>query len=206
MIYDISPPLTPETPVWPGDSRLSYVWSCERTKGDSVNLSTLTTTPHIGAHADAPLHSEDGQPAIGELPLDPYLGPCRVVELAAPPLIERRHLEDQNLAGVTRIVFKTGSVRNRGTFPEEFTAIERSTIDWLADLGVRLVGIDTPSVDPLDSTTLEAHHALNHHGIVNLEGLDLEAVPAGSYELIALPLRLVGLDASPVRAVLRTLG
>lgn len=205
MIYDISPPLTPQTPVWPGDSRLSYAWSCRLANGDSVNLSTLTTTPHIGAHADAPLHSEDGQPAIGELPLDPYLGPCRVVELAAPPLIEPRHLEHQDLAGVTRVLFKTGSVRNRGAFPEGFTAFEASTIGSLAKLGVRLVGIDTPSVDPFDSTTLEAHHALDRLGMVNLEGLDLDAVPAGDYELIALPLRLMGLDASPVRAVLRTL-
>lgn len=205
MIYDISPPLTPETPVWPGDSRLSYEWSCKLANGDSVNLSTLTTTPHIGAHADAPLHSEDGGTSIGELTLDPYLGPCRVVELTVSPLIEPRHLESHDIAGVSRVLFKTGSVRGRDAFSEAFTAIAADTIEWLAGRGVRLVGIDTPSVDPFYSTTLDAHHTLDRLEMVNLEGLNLDSVPAGDYELIALPLRLVGLDASPVRAVLRTL-
>lgn len=204
MIYDISPVLTPRTPVWPGDTPLSREWSCRLAEGDSVNLSTLTTTPHLGAHADAPIHSEDGRSGIGEVPLDPYLGPCRVVELNVPSLIVPHDLDDQDLTAVRRILFKTRSIRDRRVFPEEFAAIAPATIVRLANLGIQLVGIDTPSVDPVDSTALDAHHALNRHGMVNLEGLDLDAVPPGDYELIALPLRLQGFDASPVRAVLRT--
>ncbi|HKI86664.1 MAG TPA: arylformamidase [Thermoanaerobaculia bacterium] len=205
MIYDISPPLTPATPVWPGDSRFTHEWSCKLATGDSVNLSTLTTTPHIGAHADPPLHSEEGRSGIGELPLAPFLGRCRVIEVSAPDLIKPRHLEGRDLTGEVRVLFKTGSVRGRGTFPPRFTAIAEDTITLLAGLGVQLVGIDTPSVDPFISKTLDVHHALNRHGMVNLEGLDLDRVPPGEYELIALPLRFMGLDASPVRAILRTL-
>lgn len=205
MLYDISPLLTPGTPVWPGDTPLSRKWSCELAKGDNVNLSTLTTTPHLGAHADAPLHSEDGRSGIAEVSLDPYLGPCRVIELDAPSLIVPHDLEDHDLTAVTRVLFKTGSVLDQGIFPEQFAAIAPATIERLADLGVRMVGIDTPSVDPIDSTSLDAHHALNRHGMANLEGLDLDAVPPGDYELVALPLRLQGFDASPVRAVLRTI-
>ncbi len=205
MLYDISPPLTPETPVWPGDAPLSQDWICKLGQGDTVNLSTLTSTPHVGAHADAPLHSENDRSSIGEVPLDLYIGPCRVIGLPAPPLIEPHHLENRELSGVARVLFKTGSVRDRRVFADEFTAISAATVALLAELGVRLVGIDTPSVDPFDSVALEAHHALNRFAMVNLEGLDLDAVPPGAYELIALPLKLVGFDASPVRAVLRTL-
>jgi arylformamidase len=174
-------------------------------EGASVNISSVTTTPHLGSHADAPFHTEARGEGISELPLERYLGPCRVIKVPHPPLIEPRHVEGIDLSSPPRLLFKTESVRDRRTFPERFTAISPELAALLGERRVLLVGLDTPSVDPFDSKTLDAHHALFRGGISILEGLVLDGVPEGIYELIALPLKLEGLDASPVRAVLRTL-
>jgi arylformamidase len=205
MLYDLSPVVGPATPVWPGDTpfRSRLAWSLAG--GASVNLSEVVTTPHLGSHADAPFHTEARGETIAELPLEPFLGPCRVVKVPPQPLIEPRHLEGIDLANPPRILFKSESVRDRRSFPERFTALSPETAARLAERGVLLVGMDTPSVDPFESKTLDAHHALLRGGAAILEGLVLDGVPEGVYELIALPLRLSGLDASPVRAVLRSL-
>jgi arylformamidase len=205
MLYDLSPTIRPEIPVWPGDTPFSAKLSWSIAQGASVNLSAITTTPHLGSHADAPFHTEPRGEGIADMPLDRYLGPCRVVRVPPQPLIEPRHLEAIDLANPARILFKTESVRDRRTFPERFTAISPETVALLTEKGVLLVGMDTPSVDPFDSKTLDAHHALFRGGIAILEGLVLDGVPEGIYELIALPLKMAGLDASPVRAVLRSL-
>lgn len=203
MLYDISPPIRPGIPVWPGDTpyRAELSWAIGR--GDPVNVSALTTTPHLGAHADAPFHVDDTGAAIAELPLEPFWGPCRVVEVPPEPLIAPEHLGGVDLGDPPRILLKTGSVTDRDRFPEEFSALAPELARALGRAGCRLVGLDTPSVDPFDSKELPAHHALVAAGVVNLEGLLLQEVPPGLYELAALPLRLEGLDASPVRAVLR---
>lgn len=205
VLYDVSPPIHPGIPVWPGDTeyRAELSWSIAR--GDSVNVSALTTTPHLGAHADAPFHVAADGAGVAELPLEPFLGPCRVVEVPPEPLILPEHLAGADLADPPRLLLKTGSVRDRSRFPESFSAISPELARTLGEAGAVLVGIDTPSVDPFDSKDLLAHHALVAGGVVNLEGLLLDHVPPGLYELIALPLRLEGLDASPVRAVLRAL-
>jgi arylformamidase len=205
MLYDLSPTIRPELPVWPGDTPFSAKLSWSIAQGASVNLSAITTTPHLGSHADAPFHTEPRGEGIADMPLDRYLGPCRVIRVPPQPLIEPRHVEGFDLANPGRILFKTESVRDRRTFPERFTAISPETAALLAEKGVLLVGMDTPSVDPFDSKTLDAHHALFRGGIAILEGLVLDGVPEGIYELIALPLKMAGLDASPVRAVLRSL-
>lgn len=205
MLYDLSPTIRPEIPVWPGDTPFSAKLSWSIAQGASVNLSAITTTPHLGSHADAPFHTEPRGEGIADMPLDRYIGPCRVIRVPPQPLIEPRHLEAFDLANPGRILFKTESVRDRRTFPERFTAISPETVALLAEKGVLLVGMDTPSVDPFDSKTLDAHHALFRGGIAILEGLVLDGVPEGVYELIALPLKMAGLDASPVRAVLRSL-
>lgn len=216
VLYDLSPPIDASTPVWPGDTAYSARWTWKLADGASVNLSAVETTPHLGSHADAPLHTEAGGAGIGEMPLSPFLGPCRVIEVArgasgeAPDLVEIRHLVDEDGDAVDpadppRLLFKTGSVVDRSTFPESFTALSPELVEHAAAAGTVLIGIDTPSVDPFDSKDLAAHHALFKNGLANLEGLVLDAVPPGLYELIALPLRLAGLDASPVRAVLRAL-
>jgi arylformamidase len=205
MLYDLSPTIRPETPVWPGDTPFHSRLTWSLAEGASVNLSAITTTPHLGSHADAPFHTEPRGEGISEMPLERYLGLCRVVRVPPQPLIEPRHVEGVDLASPGRILFRSESVRDRRTFPERFTALSPELAHLLGERGVLLVGMDTPSVDPFDSKTLDAHHALARGNVAILEGLVLDGVPEGVYELIALPLRMAGLDASPVRAVLRTI-
>lgn len=204
MLYDLSPTIRPELPVWPGDTAFSARLACSLAEGASVNLYSLTTTSHLGSHADSPLHTEPRGVGIAELALDHFLGPCQVVQVPPQPLIEPRHVEGVDLGHPGRILFKTDSVRDRRSFPERFTALSPELASLLAARGARLVGMDTPSVDPFDSKSLEAHHILCRGGVAILEGLILDGVPEGVYELIALPLKMAGLDASPVRAVLRS--
>jgi arylformamidase len=205
MLYDISPPVDAGIPVWPGDTPFACDLAWRIADGAAVNVSAITTTPHLGAHADAPFHTEPAGRRIGELDLEPFLGPCRVVAVPAAPLIEPEHLAGLDLGAPPRLLLKTGSVRDRGRFPEEFSALSPRLARLVVERGALLVGLDTPSVDPFTSKTLEAHHILCQNGIANLEGLLLDHVPEGLYELIALPLRLMSADASPVRAVLRTI-
>ncbi len=205
MLYDISPRLDASTPVWPGDVQFSTVATGSLAAGDAANVSAFTTTTHLGSHVDAPLHTEAGGSAIGDLPLAPFLGPCRVAAVPAVPLVLPEHLPPAGPDEPRRLLLKTGSLPDRKVFHQRFTALSAAAAEELARRGLLLVGLDTPSVDPLGSDDLPAHHALAGAGIVILEGVVLDAVPAGLYELIALPLKLADLDASPVRAVLRTL-
>ena len=205
MLYDLSPIVRPELPVWPGDTPFSAPLAWSMAEGGTVNVSAITTTPHLGSHADAPFHTEPRGEGIADLPLERYLGPCRVVKVPPQALIEPRHLDGIDLSSPPRLLLKTESVRDRKTFPERFSALSPELAALLGEKRVLLVGLDTPSVDPFDSKTLDSHHALAKGGVAILEGLVLDGVPEGIYELIALPLRMAGLDASPVRAVLRTL-
>ena len=174
-------------------------------RGDEITLSTLRATVHLGAHADAPSHYGAGAPAIDARGLDYYLGPCQVIRV--PVGRGRRVTPDAIRAPVTapRVLLDTGTHPDPELFPEDFAALAPELVTWLHQRGVRLVGIDTPSVDPFASKELPAHKTFLKHDMAILEGLVLKDVPEGIYELIALPLRLVGFDASPVRAVLRTL-
>ena len=206
MIYDISPPISPDLKVWPGDVPPGREVQCDLRRGDNLTLSALRTSVHVGAHADAPSHYGAEAPAIHERPLDLYLGPCQVVRVAAR---RGESLPPAALRGVTlrapRVLFATGTFPDPTVFNQDFAAFSPETIDRLHAQGVRLVGIDTPSLDLFDSKDLPAHHACLSHDMAVLEGLVLDRVPEGLYELIALPLRLVGYDGSPVRAVLRDL-
>ncbi|PXB92902.1 arylformamidase, partial [Pseudomonas aeruginosa] len=149
-------------------------------------------------------HLADGLP-IGQVPLDIYMGPCRVIHcIGANPLVTPEHLAGQLDDLPSRVLLRTFE-RVPANWPEGFCAIAPATIECLAERGVRLVGIDTPSLDPQHSKTLDAHHAVGRHGMAILEGVVLDDVPAGDYELLALPLKFTHLDASPVRAVLRAL-
>lgn len=205
MIYDITPAITPTTKVWPGDTPPSREVLLDLARGDNITLSTLRTTVHLGAHADGPNHYGPGAPAIDARPLDLYLGPCQVVGVSAGPRA-RFGVGDLSADVVeARVLFRTGTFAGFETFPEDFAGLAPELVDWLHSRGVRLVGIDTPSVDPFESKDLPAHQAFLKNDMAILEGLDLAGVPDGRYELIALPLKLVGFDASPVRAVLRTI-
>ncbi|WP_116135547.1 arylformamidase [Trinickia diaoshuihuensis] len=203
-IWDISPPVEPGTPVWPGDTPVGVerVWRMEA--GSPVNVARLTCSPHTGAHADAPLHYDAGGAAIGHVPLTPYLGQCRVVHcIGAAPLVLPEHIAPFADALPPRVLLRTYAQAPVTRWDEAFCAVAPQTIDFLAERGVILIGIDTPSLDPQDSKTMDSHGRVRAHRMAILEGLVLDAVAPGDYELIALPLKLTTLDASPVRAVLR---
>ncbi len=205
MIYDLSPPLSSELAVWPGDTPLSREVLCAMAQGDNITLSTMRATVHLGSHADAPSHYGKDDPSIEQRSLDYYLGPCEVVHI---PAGQGTCIEPEQLPKVIRhprLLLVTGTYQFSLPFREDFAALSPATVDFLHERGVRLVGIDTPSVDPFSSKSLPAHQRFLRNDMAILEGLVLAHVPAGVYELIALPLRLVGFDASPVRAILRTL-
>jgi arylformamidase len=203
MLYDISPLISEALPVWPGDVAPERVVRADFQRGDSLNLSALRTTVHVGAHVDAPSHIVRGCPNIDQLELDPFVGPAQVVAVHLPrgTAVEPEHLPARIEA--PRVLFKTGSFSYAERFDKDFVSLSAAAVDHLHALGVVLVGIDTPSVDLFAATDLPVHHALAAHGMLGLEGLVLADVAEGLYELIALPLRLGGFEASPVRAVLR---
>ncbi|MBI4718095.1 MAG: cyclase family protein [Planctomycetes bacterium] len=206
MIYDITPPITPALKVWPGDTPPTREVLCDIRRGANITLSTLHATVHLGAHADGPNHYGADAPAIDERALDYYLGPCQVIGVG----VERgsRIAPDALNAAVAapRVLLRTGTFPDPTRFNEDFAACSPALIDFLAARGVTLIGIDTPSIDLFTSKDLPAHHAVLRHDMAILEGVVLSDVPDGLYELIALPLRLAGFDASPVRAILRTIG
>jgi arylformamidase len=205
MIYDISPPVSERLRVWPGDTPPSREVLGDLARGDSFTLSTLHATAHLGAHADAPSHFGAGARAIHECDLGCYLGPCQVVrvEVGRGGLITPALLSGPVRA--ERVLLATGTYPDPEHFNEDFAALDPGLVRFLHRQGVRLVGIDTPGVDPFDSADHPAHRTFLECDMAILEGLVLGEVPEGLYELIALPLRLVGFEASPVRAVLRTL-
>ena len=205
-IYDISPPVGPASPVFPGDTAYQQLWTATLAPGCPVNVSALTLSPHLGAHADAPLHYDPTGSAVGALDLLPYLGPCRVVHAIAPgPLIEWHHLAHALGNLPPRLLVRTYQRMPVDQWDPNLSAFAPETLERLADLGVLLVGIDSASIDPADSKTLPSHQVIRQRGLRVLENLVLDDIPEGDYELIALPLKLMLADASPVRAILRDL-
>lgn len=205
-LYDISPPIRTGTPVWPGDTEYSETRTWSIGPGNPVNVSHVTMSTHTGSHADAPFHYDAHGKTVGQLDLSRYIGPCRVIDvIGVEPLIEPEHVADRLEPGIERVLFRTYRTAPVETWDPDFTAIAPATIELLHETGVVLVGLDTPSLDPQESKTLDSHMAVRRHGMSVLETLVLDQVPAGDYELIALPLKLVDLDAAPVRAVLRPL-
>ncbi len=205
MLFDISPPITSALRVWPGDTPPSREVLLDLAAGANLTLSTLRATVHLGAHADAPSHCGPDAPSIERRPLELYLGPCEVVRVAVG---RGRRILPSDLprpVRAERVLLATGSFPDPTDFNTDFAALSVSLVDALASQGVRLVGVDAPSVDLFDDRDLLAHKRMLELDMAILEGLVLAHVPEGSYELIALPLPLVGFEASPVRAVLRTI-
>ncbi|TFZ04112.1 arylformamidase [Ramlibacter humi] len=206
QLWDISPPVREGSPVFPGDTPYSQQWAAAIAPGCPVNVSSLTLSPHVGAHADAPLHYDPEGPPAGALDLDPYLGACRVIHaIGVHPLVRWEHVEHAANDLPPRVLVRTYQRAPVDRWDGELAAFAPDTIERLASLGVKLVGIDTASIDPADSKTLDSHQVIRRRGLRVLENLVLDEVPEGDYELIALPLKLMTADASPVRAVLRTL-
>lgn len=201
-ILDISQPLGTRTAVWPGDRPVELSWSLRRDRGDAVNVAAVTTSVHAGTHIDGFLHIVDGGETAAEMGLDAYIGRCRVVEAFTDDEVGVDAVTSIDLRSVQRILFRTRRTVDATRFPERFAHLAPSLAQRLAEAGVRLVGTDAPSVDPVDSKTLDAHHALIRGRVAILESVLLTDVMPGEYTLVALPLRLVEADSSPVRAVL----
>lgn len=200
-LIDITPEVSPDLEGWPGDTRFRVEPRWSRAAGDTCNVSRVTLSSHLGAHADAPLHYAHGGADAAAMALDAYLGPARVIQIPGHAAIGRE--EALWAAGAERVLYRVLADGAEAGFPGTFAALTADGARTLVRLGVRLFGTDAPSVDPVDSRTLEAHHVLHAGGIAILEGLALAEVSAGDYELIALPLKWRGVDAAPVRAVLR---
>jgi arylformamidase len=201
-IIDISPPLSPETAVYPGDTPLSRHVALDMKSGDILTLSSITTTLHVGAHTDAPSHYAKDGDSIEKRPLDRYIGDCQVIHVDVGP---RERIQPSHLTvpiTAARVLFRTNTFPNPNHFSEDFAALSPALITHLAAHDVVLVGIDTPSVDLSDDKVLASHTAIYASDIAILEGIVLSDVPEGHYTLVALPLPIVGADASPVRAVL----
>ena len=205
-LWDISPPVHEGAPVFPGDTPYRQRWAASIGPGCPVNVSEITLSPHVGAHADAPLHYDPAGATIGDVDLTPFLGRCRVIHaIARGPLIEWSHIEHALDDLPPRVLVRTYQRAPVDRWDGALAAYAPATIERLAALGVTLVGIDTASIDPADSKTLDSHQVIRRLNLRVLENLVLDDVPEGDYELIALPLKLVSADASPVRAVLREL-
>ena len=233
-LWDISPPVNASTPVFPGDTAYAQQWVASIEPGCPVNVSAITLSPHVGAHADAPLHYDPSGAAIGAVNLDAFLGPCRVIHaIGCGPLVRPEHIahaledlpsgrsqggsapeggSDPRSGGAwglrtlpPRVLVRVYEHMPQDRFDNALPAFAPETVSLLADRGVLLIGIDSASIDPADSKTLESHQVIRRRGLRVLENLLLDDVPEGDYELIALPLKLTTADASPVRAVLREL-
>ena len=205
MLYDISPPISPQLAVWPGDAPFTRDIEITGEGAAAVTSSIWHTTAHVGAHADAFSHTLPAGATIEDMNLAAYLGPCRVMHLdiAARTAIEPNDLPDE--LDTPRVLLATGTYPDSNDFNADFAALSSELAERLAAVGTQLIGIDTPSVDLFTAKGLPAHRILARAKIATLEGLRLADVPPGVYELIALPLRIASGDASPVRAVLRTL-
>ena len=209
-LIDISVALSATTPPWPGDVPFSCGWTCRREQGESVNLGVITSSPHVGTHADAPMHVESDWKPSESLPVGVFVGECAVIALpegyAVSEDISASMLE--SLLGSkppARVLLRTGHSVAHGTFPTDWPALTLEGARWLLAHGVRLWGSDSPSADRRDSKSLPVHHALFDGGAYLLENLALEHVVPGRYELLAQPLAVHGADAAPVRALLRHL-
>lgn len=210
-LIDISPPITPALGVWPGDTPFSREMLLDIEQGGNITLSTIRATLHLGSHADGPNHygrESEGASGVGEMELSRYVGACRVLRarVARGARVRPEDVEGLESLREERVLICTGTFPDATRWNEDFAALSVELIDALAARGVRTIGIDTPSVDLQESKDLPAHRAILRHDIAILEGLVLGSVAPGPYELIALPLRLMECDASPVRAVLRRLG
>lgn len=202
-IYDITPPVTEQLAVWPGDTRVNREVLLDMQRGDNLTLSTLRATVHLGAHADGPNHYGKDAPAIEQRSLDFYLGPCQVIRVDAQHGSRIGPEQLPQSIHASRLLIATSTFPDPMNWNEDFAALAPALVDHLHHQGVKTIGIDTPSVDLFTDKELLSHQRFLANDMAILEGLMLRDVPEGVYELIALPLKLVGFDASPVRAILR---
>src|SRR5438094_8981574 len=210
-IWDISRTLSNDLAEWPGDEPCCFRLTRQKAKGESVNLGAISMSVHNGTHADAHFHFDTNGESIEKAPLETYLGRATVVDLAQNFLQSKeKHLitsEDlrphaEDIAATSRLLVKTGRWSDSTVFPNQIPVIAADVPAWLQKNGVKLLGVALPSMDEIDSKSLQNHHALASAGIAIVESLDLSDVAPGIYNLAALPLKIAGGDGAPVRAVL----
>jgi arylformamidase len=207
-LVDISRPLYTGAPHWPKDTPTEFKLAARMADGLPCNVGRLTLSVHNGTHVDAPFHFTPHGSAIESLPLEHFVGPARVIDARGHPTLTEslfKGLTAADFAAAPRILFRTDTWSDPRRFPTAWPLLARSLPAWLAAHGVKLIGLDVPSVDELTSRDLAIHRLLDDVNILILESLDLRSILPGVYELIALPLKLPGADASPVRAILRYL-
>lgn len=202
-IIDISMSLSNRTAPWPGDTPFHYEVSWTKEESGSVNVGKIESSTHIGTHIDAPFHFDNEGKKVDELSLERYISKAVVVECSDKSTIQEEDVIPFLQKGVTSVLFKTSYWKNREQFPESIPTMDKGLPGMLAESGILLIGVDLPSVDAIDSKDLDLHHELLQNDIWILEGIVLDHVAPGLYELISLPLKLEGADGSPVRAVLR---
>ena len=199
-LYDITREVSEDTIPWPGEPSFTKTWRWRMEDGSSCNVSAFTMSPHTGTHVDAPSHFDPAGASAESLPLEPFVGPALLVDVSGVELIGPEHVPEE--AGeMGRLIFKTGRPAEAG-FDRPFAPLSEAAARKVVELGITLVGTDAPSVDALESQDLAVHRILSRGGVCILENLVLTEVPAGRYWLFALPMKLRGLEASPVRAVL----
>ncbi|QDI91450.1 arylformamidase [Salicibibacter halophilus] len=204
---DISQPLDQDVATWPDDTPFSYERAVTKKISGSVNIGKLTMSLHTGTHIDAPFHFDNEGSGILDLDLTVFIGRARIIDVThCQESIGLQVLESLDTETLPpRVLLRTSLPNDRKRFPENVPFIDAKIVPFLKEKGVRLIGMDTPSVDPLDSKALPAHHALFEHGIHILENVMLDGLAPGDYELVAMPLPLSDADGSPVRAAVRPL-
>lgn len=203
-LIDISRPIYTGLAVWPGDSPVDFSFSARKADGTDANVGRLSMSVHAGTHADAAYHYNESGLHIDEMPLDLFVGAARVVDIRGHSTITPALLEQLDFNGTPRVLFRSDTWHDTTVFPTRWPVFDPATPAWLAARGVRLIGLDVPSVDTLASSGMPMHHLIDRAGLFILENLDLRNAAAGIYDLIALPLRIKGGDGSPIRAVLQT--
>jgi arylformamidase len=200
-VIDISRPLAADTACWPGDTLFSFHLAWNIADGASVNVGTIQSSVHTATHCDAPFHFDDAGSTVDQIPHETFVGACWVVDVRGVRLWQSR-LEKLDFTGTPRVLFRTGGWPDTTRFPNRVPVMEPDLPGWLEGQGVILIGVDVPSVDELDSKALDNHRALGRAGITIVEGLWLDHVPAARYEFVGLPLKILGADGAPLRAVL----
>ncbi|MGV3464764.1 MAG: arylformamidase [Heyndrickxia sp.] len=201
---DISQPLTNDIAVWPGDTPFSYEVAVTKEKSGSVNIGKVTMSIHTGTHIDAPYHFDTNGRKVKDLDIHTYVGIARIIDVSHHDTIGAKELEEFDLEGISRLLFKTKSTSTPTIFPNSIPVLHPNLGPYLKQKGIKLLGVDIPSVDPLDSKDLKTHHALFDNGIHILENVVLSYVLPGDYHLISLPLLIEEADGSPVRAVVKS--
>jgi len=203
-LLDITHPLSNATAPWPGDTQFNFEFVCRISTGASANVGKFTSGIHSGTHMDAPLHYNDSGVSIDQLDLDILLGPARVFLAQNTMVLTREHFAGLDASATPRVLVRTNHCDDKTTFPAKIPVLAPDVPAWLGAQGVRLIGLDLPSVDQIDDPSMQVHHRLDKANIIILENLDLRAAAPGIYELICLPLKLAGAEGSPIRALLRT--